>query len=389
MDISALESLTVLDEPNNILESSPTNETVNKTEVEATTLQIIEDSEKIPQMVFDMLGENATRCVFGGKGTINMCIEERGFMVIPDTGATLIPRDQIPRTEYLLRSPWLDAINNFKDTYIPLKLTPDISIHAAETTSNKGEDALEVGFTRGKMRKESVIDANNVLDPNGDVIDTPEAKKMYGRMKSLVSAGVARGLKNIDSVENFDKASPSHIVDLYQQMYRGPISGDTKSGIDIIQESAKSYSVSAEEASKRSEPMFYAEVNYSEENPLEKVMKPNTSLAREYVAPVVDLINKAIGEVNNKSNYKVFNEINPKNLVPSLLYKSQNRNDLRENLIPMVLSSEICVFVGKRGMFAENLFVLMKKEEKWAAGVFTRFSNENVGKQIDKWYEEL
>jgi ribosomal protein S6E (S10) len=325
-----------------------------------TTLEAKKIAESLPGDVFSKLGEEITKRILGGTGDLEVCVGDN-MIVVPKTKTILLTVHHTPYVERLLRSPWRDQVHEFEKSFLTVKVEPDKD---AELRYGLG------GIDEGEVPHEGDVYEGDFDQDNIDEGDT-----------DAFTIAKTRNDPNVNS--SFFK--------------NGPQSGETRGGIEILEEGSKANSTSPEdkmfqEENQQNPFTFISEVVNPDTNLMLEVMKENSSLATEFIGPAVPAINKAIYLLNLGLDDKVYNVIDPNDITSSLLYKlpknrsESGRRELRSNLTPLILSPSLCIFRGYKGL-AEHTLVAAKAKEGWKAGFFQDYGKKNLSDRIDSWLE--
>jgi hypothetical protein len=136
--------------------------------------------------------------------------------------------------------------------------------------------------------------------------------------------------------------------------------------------------------------LFKSEIITPSENLISKVMKGDSSLALEFVKPIIPAVKDAVNRFNRRHNFPIYDAISPNDIATSLLYKGKQeslRKELKPNLTPLVLSPSLCVLRGYRG-FLEDTLVVAKTKRGWEAEFFEPSRNRYLSTRIDSWLQE-
>ena len=443
----------------------------DQTEIEKglTTKQIKNTAEVLVKDLDAYFGSKLKERIFRNTekdGKLQLIFNDGGN-VYGENGLVLLTSNSIPYTENTLRQPWKSIENNFEKSCLSVQIEKKIepkkkprkaTRFKINTEENKKATIPPVSegdldfMTIADIKKTSTyIEPNNVLDDEGKIAVikndegevTEDMHSMFNKMKALVAAGLARGMKikkfDVDGSSKFTmgmnpvdvrKMSPERIVNLYKRMYTGgSAEGGDINSLSILHEDAQNTIISPEDIlmkreikdeaerelfeEKKEKPKkirYIAQIDYPEKNSLKGMHPPEKNLAQDLIEPAVEEINDQIEKFNSYQHEKQspyrYRKIKPgdpgdmNEIVNSTLYKDIDVLDKLHkkypdpNLIPLVLSDDVLVFRGQRGVDTEDTLVLLKDEEgNWNSRFF--FNSEdvdrrgrNLDERIDDWIQK-
>lgn len=365
---------------------------------ELTTLEVQNEAGNIPAYVYNELGETITRLVLRGTGELTLCIDDRIVTVVPETKSVLIPIHSKPYIERWIRSPWKDAIANFENSFITVSVKPDPEGISERSTGLSNPDDIGLLSIHKTQKDSSLYNLTGILEDDAETLKLDkESTNKFSRVKSLVSAGLARGLPidegPVSEPIDINTLTPRQIIELYERMYKGPVTGEDFTGLSILGKNSTT-GMSAEDASISNESGFTASILTPDKNLLKGILPENTSLIKAYVGPIIPLINEAIAAFNNETYNNCYTQVDTNEPTGTLLYKrfgrtSWNPETLKNNLTPLVLSPDVVVLRGYRGFTVDTL-VLINIKGEWVYKFFPDSGRvENFGSVIDSWVDKI
>ena len=150
---------------------SPQKPEVMEKVLELTTLEAIDGAENLPRNIVYEFGTKITEKILKGTGSLEICVGDRGLVVIPETHTVLIPAHSGPYAERWLRSPWQDAIANFEDSFLTLKIVPATDIKTARRDGGLDSEDVE-GLTVERLQKDSTVNLKGIFgDDLNEIVD--------------------------------------------------------------------------------------------------------------------------------------------------------------------------------------------------------------------------
>jgi hypothetical protein len=303
-----------------------------KVNVGITTHEVQKIAETIPSYCFNKFGAEATKRLLGGTGDMDLVISDKGEVINPVTKTIIFTNYvKVPRIEMALNSSWGNSINNFENSFLSVKVTPNVSI-PERSQGNFDEEDVEYGYNIAEIKKD------------------PDEKR-----------------------SNF-KAGDSQ--------------GRYYSGVRAIEESLKENSMNPEDVLDSNDSMFSSKLQSPEINPFQGLMPETSSISSYYLEPIIPLMNKTIEGFNLENGKHIHNSINPNAIATSLMYKKIakseglfERKTIVNNLTPIVLSPTLSIFRG-----IDNHFLVVAKTRKGLEATFLR-GNILLPNEMDRWLE--
>lgn len=330
---------------NSLIFEKSSDTTKEKAEIEElTTSGAKEVVEQLPTYIFSEFGEEVTKRILRGNGDLEICIRDAFITVIPDTKTIMFPINRTPLVEGWLRAPWRDAVNNFEDSFLTLKVSPKV------------DEPLRTGL--------GGLDEGDTDEGNGD----------------LDGFTISELPKDANKDHHFFKNSKARV---------------TFTDVKGLEESPKEQTMSPEDElnlENNLNDLFEAQIVDPGENLMKSLMPESSTVVKEYIEPKIRLINSAIGLFNETvgNNRSIYNFVDPENITTSLLYKvplgikDGYKKELENNLTPLVLSPTLSIYRGYRG-FIEDTLIVAQTEKGWKSFLFGNSGERDLSESIDRW----